>query len=55
MLMLCLIFNFSSVGICCVLNSEFYVVKLAIIKLVVAKLALMKVTVEKLAVINKAI
>ena len=60
MLMLCLIFNFSSVGICCVLNSEFYVVKLVvmkvvIIKLVVAKLAIMKVAVEKLIVINEAI
>ena len=53
--MLCLIFNFSSVGICCVLNSEFYVVKLAVIKLTIAKLAVMKVIVEKLTIINEAI
>jgi len=41
MLMLCLIFNFSSVGHCCILNLDFCVVKLVIIKLVVGKLTVM--------------
>jgi len=40
MLMSCLIFNFSSVGCCCISNSEFYVGKLAVEKLAARKLAL---------------
>jgi len=55
MLMLCLIFNFSSVGHCCILNSEFYVVKLAVGKSASIKLALMEHVTMKLAVIKLAI
>jgi len=55
MLMLCLIFNFSSVGLCYVLNLEFYVVKLAVMKVIVIKLAVMKVAIEKLAIMKVAV
>jgi len=55
MLMLCLIFNFSSVGLCCILNLEFYVGKLvvmnvAVIKLVVAKLVVRKVAITEVVI-----
>ena len=48
--MLCFKFNFIRVGHCCVLNSKFYVVKLAIAKLAIGKLAVIK-----LPIMNEAI